>query len=111
MNNERKVDMSKAIVTKTVDLHWKGGYVECACGWRKELGNGFNGYHIASCPACAPSIETRDQRKVVFGERGKLTAEIGHNLYFALSNGIHIRYAKTVVHRETGLTEKQADRL
>jgi len=103
--------MQKAEITETKDLNYKAGYIECACGWRKELGDGFNGYHIANCPNCTAALTTRNQRKVIFGENKRLTAEIGENWYFVLSNGIHVRYQKVVHARHTGLTERQADKL
>jgi len=103
--------MQKAEVTETVDLKYKAGYIQCACGWRKELGDGFNGYHIANCPSCTSGLATRDQRKVTFGQRNNLTVEIGRNIYFVLSNGIHVRYSANVISRHTGLSERQADRL
>lgn len=83
--------MQFANLTSTDDLNYKQGFVECACGWRKELGNGFNGYHIDVCPSCTPELQTRTQSKVMFGEHKNLTVEIGSFRYFVIKNGIHVR--------------------
>lgn len=102
-----------AEVQSTENLNYKDGYVQCQCGWRKDLGDGFNGYRISSCPKCDLSVSTRSQRKVITGNpRGHgLTVELGHFTYFALSNGIHVQYSKCVSRTVTGLSESQADRL
>jgi hypothetical protein len=100
--------METAKVIKTDDLDYKKGFVQCACGWRKELGDGFNGYHIATCPKCDPTITIRHQERVVWGTKTGMNVEIGDNQYFVLSNGIHVRYAANIRERYTGLTPRQA---
>lgn len=104
-----------AQITATADLGYKAGYVLCACGWREELGDGFNGYTIAQCPTCDPRLVVRNQRKVVYFDKARrsLRADIGANYYFVIfviSNGIHVRY-KTHIDRVEYGTEKQLDRL
>ena len=105
--------MQTAEVTHTDDLGYKDGFVACACGWRHELGDGFNGYHIASCPSCTPTLNTLLQRKVIYNDKQhpKLRADIGSNYYFVLSNGIQIRYKTAGIVSHFGLTERQADKL
>jgi len=104
--------MDTAELVKTVDLNYKGGYVECACGWRKDLGDGFNGYHIANCPACTPGLRTRIQRKVIYWDkkRHSLRADIGQNVYFNIKGSITVRYAARATRTEWG-TERYLDRL
>ena len=103
--------MDNAKVYKTDDLNYKNGFVKCKCGYNHPLGDGFNGYYIESCPDCTPTLKTRNQRKVIFGKRNNLTVEIGKNIYFVLSNGIHIRYSSDIYRRYTGLSERKADKL
>lgn len=105
--------MTTAEVIKTDDLGYKAGFVECSCGWKQELGDGFNGYHIANCPSCTLDLTTRIQRKVVYNDKwhSGLTADIGANHYFAMSNGINVRYYTSKIVSHYGLTEKQADKL
>lgn len=105
--------IDKATVLENKDLNYKSGYVECQCGWRKELGDGFNGHHIDCCPDCTPSLRTRSQRKVTTGSpRGaNLTVKLGRFVYFVMSNGIHIQYSADVHTTRAGLTERQADKL
>lgn len=106
--------MQHAQVVSTEDLLYKGGFVHCdACNWHHELGDGFNGYHVNACPSCTPDLETRSQRKVVYNDKihSGLRVDIGHNGYFVLSNGIHVRYETSGIQSHFGLTEKQADRL
>lgn len=101
-----------AQLTNTKDLKWKAGFVQCACGWRKDLGDGFNGYHINKCPQCSPEITTRIQRKVTVGNpRHGLTVTLGSHVYFTIDNCIQVQFSKQVYSTHTGLTEKQADRL
>lgn len=87
---------STSTVTSTSNLNYKKGYVQCACGWRKELGDGFNGYHIDCCPNCNTKLETRVQNQVVIGPWNKTTTFYGVFKYFVLSNGIHIQYYRYV---------------
>lgn len=103
--------MDRAKVINTEDLKWKRGYVVCACGWRKELGDGFNGYQIDACPSCTPELKTRRQSKVTTGTpRGRgLTVELGTFTYFVIDNGIHVQYDAHVRQTISGLSEKQAD--
>lgn len=105
--------MKLANVSETKDLNYQNGYVECKCGWRKELGNGFNGYHIDNCPKCTLTLYTMNRRKVTTGSpKGKnLTVKLGSFTYFVLSNGIHVQYSASVSSVHTGLSEKMADRL
>lgn len=103
--------MNQAEVTETIDQNYKGGYVQCRCGWRKELGNGFNGYHIANCPLCTKKLQTRNQRKVVTGNpQHGLDVSIGSHKYFVLSNGIHVQYEKQARIVATGVSEARADK-
>lgn len=85
-----------ATVTNTEELGYRNGYVRCACGWQKDLGDGFNGYTIDVCPKCTPALVTRDQSKVTVGTPGNYTVTEGHHIYFAMSNGIHIQYSAQV---------------
>jgi hypothetical protein len=103
--------MKIANVNKTDDLNYKGGFVECVCGWKEELGNGFNGYHIDNCPVCTPELETRNQHKVTVGKPNNYTVTLGNHIYFILSNGINVQFSKTVYSTFTGLSEKQADKI
>lgn len=107
--------IERAHVSEYIDLKYKGGYVQCRCGWRKELGDGFNGYHVDQCPSCTPLLKTQRQRKVVTGNpRGrKLTASIGDHVYFVLDgdHGIHVQFSKRVDRTVSGLSESQADKL
>jgi len=102
--------MKTANVTNTVDLNYNNGYVECACGWYKNLGNGFNGYHIDACPACTPELETRNQRKVITGGNySGFQVTVGNHVYFVISNGIHVQYSRDVAYTTRCATERQAD--
>lgn len=104
--------MKTAQVTETKDLNYKNGYLQCKCGYRKEMGNGFNGYHIENCPECTPELETRTQRKVIYGDgknKNNMTADIGTNIYFVLSNGIHMRHSFCGT-SHTGLSLRKADK-
>lgn len=89
--------MQTAQVTKTDDLNYKDGFVKCACGYEKTLGNGFNGYHIANCPQCTPDLHLRRQNTVTTGSKGNYTVRHGAFEYFVLSNGIHVQYSARVV--------------
>lgn len=102
----------QAQIYKTVDTNYKKGLVKCRCGYFKELGDGFNRYFIESCPKCDKGVQTRDQRKVIYYDsgRGSLRADIGSNVYFVLSNGIHVRYSASLQKIEYG-TEKYLDKL
>ncbi len=90
--------MKKAFINKIVDTNYKDGFVSCKCGYKKDLGDGFNQYHIDNCPSCTKELETRQQRKVVFYDEDekRLKAEVGTNIYFVLSNGIHVRFEKVI---------------
>lgn len=103
--------MKTAEVLETKDMNYKNGYVECACGWRHEFRDGFNGHHIASCPFCDLKLDIREQRKVTYGRRNNLTVEIGKHWYFVMSNGIHVRYKKRIDRTYTGLSMRRADNL
>lgn len=103
--------MKVAMVVKTVNLGYKSGYVECVCGWRKELGDGFNGHHIANCPKCTPELETRNQRKVTTGRPGNLHVTIGRHIYFVLSNGLHMQFSRCIYREHFGLSQHRADAL
>jgi hypothetical protein len=105
--------MKRAAVTETVNTGYKAGYVQCACGWRKELGDGFDGYHIANCPECTSELHTRDQRKVTTGRPvgHGLTVSLGRHIYFVMDNGIHIQFSKQPHTVLRNLTERQADAL
>jgi hypothetical protein len=98
----------------TTDTKYKAGHVLCKkCGWKKELGDGFNQYEIDCCPACTPELETRTQRKVMTGNPRShdLTVELGSFVYFVIKNGIHVQFSKQVHSTHRGLSERQADRL
>ena len=90
--------IDRATVTSTEDLSYKKGFVRCACGWHKDLGDGFNGYNIDVCPSCCPELKTRIQRMLTTGRPGNYTVTIGMHIYFALSNGVHIQFRKKVEH-------------
>lgn len=103
----------QAEIIKTNDLNYNQGYVMCNCGWVQKLGDGFNGYHISSCPNCDKTIDIRNQRKVIYGDgenKQNMSVDIGENWYFVLTNGINVRYKKNV-HTTTGLSMRQADDL
>ena len=103
--------MNIANINKTDDLNYKAGFVQCACGWHKELGNGFNGYHIDNCPSCTPELSTRLQRKVTYGKAKSLTVEIGKFIYFVISNGCNIQYSRFAERVYNGLSKRQADNI
>jgi hypothetical protein len=107
--------LERAHVSDYIDLKYKGGYVKCACGWQKELGDGFNGYQIDNCPSCTPGLQVTHQRKVITGNpRGRnLTASLGDHVYFVLDgdHGIHVQFSKNVQRTVSGLSERQADNL
>ncbi len=105
--------MKPAHVTAYIDKGYKGGTIDCACGWHKELGDGFNAYRIANCPQCTPELETRTQRKVVVGSPRNLTVTLGNHVYFVLDgeHGIHVQFSKQVSATYTGLSKRGADRL
>lgn len=90
----------KSEVLETLDLKYKGGYVQCQCGYKKELGDGFNGYLIDGCPACE-KVKTLTREKVTYFDKriNNLVCEHGTHTYFILSNGIHVRYAAVVTNR------------
>lgn len=100
-------------VNRTEDISYKGGFVKCACGWRKDLGDGFNGYHIDNCPSCSPQLFTRDQRKVITGSKtGRgIDVSIGGHTYFVLSNGIHVQFCESASLVAIGISERQADKM
>jgi hypothetical protein len=102
--------MEKANIHKTIDTNYKGGKVICKCGWEHPLGDGFNVYHIDNCPNCTPELKTRAQRKVTYWGGKNMTADIGENIYFVLSNGINIRYS-FVGTSHTGLSMNKANTL
>lgn len=87
--------MRMAELIKTVDLAYKDGYVQCACGWRKDLGDGFNGYHIAQCPTCDPTLHTWIQRVVIYWDKDRRTsrADIGDNRYFTIKGSITVQFS------------------
>lgn len=78
-------------VTNTNDLNYKQGYVKCACGWSKELGDGFNGYHIDCCPNCDKTLATRTQNQVTIGPVRNTVTYYGVFKYFVPSNGNNVR--------------------
>jgi hypothetical protein len=90
----------QAVLSETKNLNYKGGYVQCACGWRKELGDGFNGYYILACLACNPAISTRSQGRVTVGRPGNYTIRHGHFVYFVIADCIHVQYSGTTYHEE-----------
>lgn len=92
--------MKVADIKESIDLNYINGFIECACGWRKELGNGFNGYKIANCPNCTPGLETRYQSQVTTGSKGSYTVKHGRFGYFVLSNGLHIQFSAQVFRTE-----------
>ena len=102
--------MKRTEITQTVDTGYKAGFVKCSCGYQKDLGDGFNQYHIDHCPECTPELETRSQRKVMYGSKNSYTVDIGKPVYFVLSNGINVRYSFTG-QTYRGLSERQADNM
>ncbi len=86
--------MKRAKIYKTIDTNYKNGFILCQCGYKKELGNGFNEYYINHCPKCCDILETRKQSKVIYYDKklDTLRADIGSNMYFTISNGINMRY-------------------
>jgi hypothetical protein len=89
-------ELGQAVVTETIDTAYKAGSVTCACGWSKELGDGFNQHRIASCPGCDPEITTRNQERVTTGRLGNYKTTTGRHIYFVLSNGLHIQHSRQV---------------
>jgi len=81
-----------ARITKTENTNYKDGFVQCACGWYKSLGDGFNQYFIDKCPLCSNEITTRVQNVVTVGRPGNYKIMHGHFIYFVLDNGINIQY-------------------
>lgn len=103
-----------ASITTTVDTNYKGGFIRCEeCGWSHTLGDGFNQHYLESCPNCDDSITTRIQDKVVYNDKqhSGLRADLGNNHYFAMSNGVHVRYKLGYICSHYNLTEGQANRL
>jgi hypothetical protein len=83
-----------ANLISTTDTDYKNGFVLCvSCGWKKELGDGFNQYKIDACPACNPLISTRVQNTVTVGRRGNYEVRHGHYVYFVITNGINVQYS------------------
>ena len=91
--------MKRAPILKEND-HYKDGFIKCACGWRKELGDGFHQTKIGACPSCTPELDTRTQRKVIYWDKGRssLRADVGNNVYFITESGVHIRYKAAPFH-------------
>lgn len=86
---------------KTTDTNYKGGFVHCeSYGWHKELGDGFNQYHIDSCPSCNKEINTRIQTLVTTGRPGNYTVKHGSFIYFVIENCIHVQYSAQVYSTE-----------
>lgn len=79
---------------------WKNGYVQCACGWRKRLGDGFDGYHIDFCPNCNSEIDTRIQSTVTVGRPGNYEIKHGHYRYFVIKDAIHVQFDGVTYHTE-----------
>lgn len=90
--------VEKATVTETIDLNYKNGYVQCDCGWFKELGDGFNGYKINCCPTCNQKLATRTQNQVTVGRIYSTTTHYGTFKYFVMSNGIHVQFYRNVLY-------------
>lgn len=80
-------------LTSTTDTNYKDGFVLCACGWTKKLGDGFNQYHIDRCPSCSKEISTRVQNTVTVGRPGNYEVRHGHYVYFVITNCIHVQYS------------------
>lgn len=91
-----------------VDLHYKQGFVECLCGWKKELGDGSNGHYILLCPDCTPNLSLRLQEKVMYGTPKNMTVELGYHYYFTIEQGLSIRYKSNVWSKQTGLSIRRA---
>lgn len=94
---KRNKNKHTAQITKTNNLNYKNGFVQCACGWEKPLGNGFNGYHIARCPYCCPKLPVHVRNQVLTGTAGNYIVKHGSFYYFALSNGIYVQYKSNVM--------------
>jgi len=103
--------MKLSHVHETIDTDYKDGKAICRCGWVDDLGDGFNEYHIDSCPDCEPKLETRCQRKVITGFKNNYNVSLGKHIYFVLDNGIHLLYEKQVSSRHTALSLRRADNM
>lgn len=95
----------KAEVVEAIDLKYKNGFVECVCGWRKELGDGFNGYKIDCCPSCDKTLATRIQTTVTTGSKGNYKVQHGTFVYFVITSNnpvmqLHIQYKANVFSTE-----------
>jgi len=86
--------MERAKIYKSVDTNYKGGFVECKCGYHKDFGDGFNQYHIENCPECTPELKTRTQETVQYWDKDRrmMRVDKGENIYFVIDNGINVRY-------------------
>lgn len=93
-----------AKLTNTIDTGYKNGFVRCACGWEKSLGDGFNQHFIDKCPKCSPrDVSLRGQNTVTIGGPGHYEMQHGSFYYFAIENGIHVQFSKIV----TGIEYRQ----
>lgn len=86
--------MNSQIVKKIDTDNYKDGFVQCiSCGWHKDLGDGFNQYHIDKCPNCSPDITTRIQNTVTVGRIGNYEVRHGKYIYFVIDGAIHIQFS------------------
>jgi hypothetical protein len=92
--------INSANLTNTIDTKWNNGSVHCACGWHKDLGDGFNQYVIDHCPSCTPELATRIQNVVTTGRPGNYTIKYGNFVYFMIKDCIHVQYSSQVTRTE-----------
>ena len=61
---------------------YKNGWIKCqACGWKKELGDGFLRTVIETCAKCDPTVSTHTQTEVTVGSPGHYTIYHGQFEY------------------------------
>lgn len=88
-----------ANLIQTIDTKYKNGLVQCQCGWGKELGDGFNQYHIDKCPNCSKEITTRIQHELIVGSPKHYIIKYGEFVYFIINNCIHVQYSSNVINQ------------
>jgi len=82
--------MTKINVTEVIDTGYENGYVECNCGWKKALGDGYNIYRINTCPNCSKEAVVLTKRKMITTSGTGYDVKIGQHKFFELSNGLVI---------------------
>lgn len=93
------MNIENADLVKTIDTNYKNGFVECNCGWRKELGDGFNQYYINKCPNCS-LITTREQTALITGTKNNYKIMNGKFTYFVINNCIHVLFKSIIFSTE-----------